>query len=337
MNYKINPTQANYGRRVMARNVTSFSESNKLMATLESTESGKRIDTVLAKKLLDSIADLHVRVDFGPIKTSGGDIDKFKGTTNMLEVLELAKQTPRAEDARNVIEAINILQKHKKQFQQGYYFNATIITLTYESFVYACLDATSVIADDVVSSIRGDIGTQNGMNLRNSRLQHREHSLAKVNDIIKADKEGQLGKLFTTVLNDKTSKNLIGSGQMLLMLSVGVALSIVPVVREIVYVYYQSRVSVTDYLDHQKELIKLNETRLKDSGMSKGQVKKISSNQVKVADKIDRISDKIRIKHEAGVSKAKVEITKAEKSWTLSNIEDDITNGVINNDAISII
>lgn len=326
----------NYGRRVLTENTTGFNDRIKLVGLLESDKSDS-IDALLAKKLLDSVADLHVRVDFGPITSSMGDITKFKGTANMLEILELAKNTNQQEAASKVRAVITILEKYKKEFQQGYYFNAALITLTYESYVFACLDATSVIADALISTIREQIGTANGMNLRNTRMKQLEHSQKMIEDIIKADSSGQLQALFKSVLDSKSNKNLIGSGHMLAMLAVGAALSVVPITRELIYVYYQSRVSITDYLDHQNELIKLNETRLQDSGMNKSTIKSVTKKQTEYANRIDRISDKIRVKHEAGVTKAKDVIKKEEKTWTLDNIQDDIVTGSINNGGISII
>lgn len=329
----------NYGRRVLLENLQgSFTKTVKFQQTLESAQSANQIDSVMAKKLLDTIADKKY-TDFGPITDSQGDITRFKGYQNMVETLNIIKGMEPSNDtpvtakkepskADEVLQAISVIETHKNNFIRGFLINNELLKMTYNTMIFACLDATSVLADDMVAYIR-DISVANS-GIRNAN--HRYTSFNQVRSIVDSDKSGDLNKLFNSVLDSKNNANkdnFIGPGAMSTMLAVGAVLAIVPLIREVIYIYYQSRVSVDDYLNHQKLLIELNQGNISNSNLKAGEKKEIIKKQEAYLKKIDRVSEKIRIQHEQGSKKAENLIKKENKTWTLDSIEDSQSDFMI--------
>lgn len=325
-----NALTENYGRQILTENIGgSFSKLNKFAAALESATYANQVDATMAKKLLDSIADKKF-TNFGPIEDSQGDITRFKGFTNMVETLKLVKAMEPSNDTAvtarkqpsktdDVLTAIRIIENNKNNFIRGYLINNDLIKMTYCTMVLACLDATSVLADDMVAYVRNISVPTSG--LRNP--QHRYDSMNQVGHIIKIDKNGDLPKLFNAVLDPKvkTQDNFIGTGAATAMLAVGAVIAIVPLVREVIYVFYQSRVSVDEYLKHQKLLLELNKGNIEQSNMKASDKKRVMAQQGEVLKAIDRASEKIRIKQETGAKKAENVIKQENKTWSLDNIE----------------
>jgi hypothetical protein len=264
-------------------------------------------------------------IDFGDIPNSKGDLQKFSGYNNMVATLDVLEKLTKKfgmkiPEIQIVEDAINNIRTQRKQFEKGYQLNIDFIKLYYQALVLACIDATTLILASYVNYTKTinnvEFQLKKGKGISGNICLD---SLASFNNSIK---DGSFNK-FANGLLSKKQENFLGGmaakvATMPIKATVTIATSIVPVLRGLLFYFYDTKMSISEKLAYQKELLEMNKFNLEAEGMDAQTRNKILSKQQKYIDRLSKMSDKMIV------------TTQLKNKSTVANINDDNKNYNIN-------
>lgn len=298
------------------------------LAALTEAQNFTISDKMLAA-LYQACLNKYSIIDFGDIPSSKGDIDKLPKIKDIIETLNIIKQlAPEMEEIKIIEETMNGLRQHKKEFILSYVQEqGTSLKMIYETIVlsiYCVLTIAMNGALDYVKTPNGNIS--HSMNTQYSANPQYRFLLDNLNKFNKLVSKGELRKLCDAVLK---KENFIGGA---LMTGIGIpkaitgvalvasAIMIIPVIRELLYLFYNFRMVTSEFFETQATLLELNIIELKNSNGKNAD--KIAKKQQKYVEKLRKLSNKFEIEF----SKAEKQ-TKKELNTKIST--DDISNLLI--------
>lgn len=312
MAYSLHPTTTD----IFLENMTKMSERKKLYSITE--EAAVHIDNEMVSKLYDSALNKK-HVNFGKIPDSKGKIVDFEGYKSMIEVIgiirSLSKNSPELETLQTAIDNIVGLSQ---QFELGFKLKKEFVIMTYNSLVMSCVVGTSELISAYVDFVKSPDAVELTFNTsKNSPSSVIFKNLANFNTSVK---KGEFVKIINTV-NKGDKESFTGAGALLPLAIIGGLLAIVPIIRELIFYFYASRMKLSDYLKLQSEFLEFNKIAVENNkSMTVDKRKKIIKKQAKVADNLRKMSDKIRVDSQSAERHAIVEIKKENKNYTLGNM-----------------
>ena len=317
----------NYCIDILLENASSYEEKNKIYSLTEAEQAlvNDRMVGNLYKSALK-----RKDIDFGDIPNSKGDIQKFGGYQNMVDTLDilngLAKKFGiKIAEVKIVEDAVNNIRVQKRVFEKGYNLNIDFLKMYYQALVLACVDATTLLLASYVEYTK---------TLNNIEFQVKKgkgisgniciDSLAKFNQSVK---DGSFNK-FADGLISKGQENFLGAATATAaatkaVVAVAVGTQIVPILRGLIFYFYDARMSLSDQLAYQKELLDMNAFRLKSAEMDAQTRNKILDKQKGYMDKLERMSDKIRVNSQLANKSSAHNIKQDNKQWNIGNVSNN--------------
>lgn len=292
------------------------------MMTL-SEESRVNISDRLVAALYKTAVDKYRELDFGEIPLSKGDITKVKHFNTVQESIkaieEILKQANTDLPELYIVkDAIKTIIAYRKEFCMGYIQDIEMVQLIYNTIVLAIVSGTTLCINSVVDYIRTpgqDIKTSYDIQSKNNK----EYSLLmtnlkKFNDCAR---KGELNKLFDKLIN---RNNFIGlaaatTGTAITLVALLAVVSIVPIVRELIYFFYNTRMKVSEFLDAQAAFLEINIAELRNTNISPEVIKK---QELRVK-KLKGWATKFAIKFNESEKKAKTSLDKKIDAKTATN------------------
>jgi hypothetical protein len=105
--------------------------------------------------------------------------------------------------------------------------------------------------------------------------------------------------------------------------AVAIGASIVPVLRTLLFYFYDAKMSVSEKLAYQKELLEMNAFRLNASSMDAQKRNKILDKQKGYMNKLEKLADKIRISDQLAAKSSTNSIKQDNKQWNIANVTDN--------------
>jgi hypothetical protein len=317
----------NYCIDILIENATSYSEKSKIYALNEAEQA------IVNDKMVGNLYKSALKrkdIDFGDIPNSKGDIQKFGGYSNMVATLDMLKALSKKfginiPEVDIVEDAINNIRVQKKVFEKGYTLNIDFMKMYYQALVLACVDATTLLLASYVEFTR----TLNNIEFQVKRGKGISgniciDSLAKFNQSVK---DGSFNK-FADGLMSKKQEEFLGTAAVAslagkTMVAAAIGASIVPVLRLLIFYFYDAKISVAEQLQYQKELLEMNAFRLNSSSMEAQKRNKILDKQKRYIDRLEKMSDKIRVSDQLANKSTVNNIKQDNKQWNLSNVTND--------------
>ena len=314
--------QKNYCMNILLENATSYTEKSKIQMLTEAEQA------VVNDRMIGNLYQSALKkgnIDFDNIPFSKGDIQKVDGYENMLATLDVLKglskkfgiKIPEVEVVENAI--VN-LRTYRNIFEKGFGLNIEFLKMYYNTLVYACIESTSLILSSYVEFTR---------TVNNVEFQIKKgkgiygniciDNLRKFNESIKS---GSFVKFANGLIN-KDTDNFLGSvagAAKGVMALAAIGAAIVPVVRELIYYFYESRMRVSEYLQQQKEFIEMNKFRLEASSIEAQKRNSILNKQKSVIDKLEKLSDKIKVNQQLSNKNAENKLKQDNKNWNLNTV-----------------
>lgn len=307
-----------YAKRVMLENATTFKERRMIMALTESDAS--KINGSLISNLYKSAIN-KAHINFDNIPDSEGDIEKYEGYQSMVQTLELLEQLAEAQktkipETKIVRGAIDNINNLKIYYQRGFKTNNDFVILQYNTIVMACVESTSLLISSYVDYLR-QVNEVEVKIIKNPKINGRL-SLDCLERFNKMVISGELEK----VLKVDSSSNFVGTAAILTpVLITGGLLMILPLLRELVFYYYNTRMHLSDYLVLQAQFLELNKQVVESKkNLSTKEKNAIIKKQQKVANELLKISDKVKVNHTLAEQKTKKELKTEEAQWSLSSL-----------------
>lgn len=298
-----------------------------------------QINASLVQSLYKSVLDRN-KIDFGDIPDSKGDITKVKYIQSSEECLAILEdiqarnrniQIPEIIDVRKCIANIKTLTR---SFTQGFAVKHEIIMTMYNTMVLACVDATSCLISSHMDIITGG-STQPKLNTKSDKSR----GIVSIDNIKNFNEAFNKGQIFNTLtyLLDENKKHFAGTEVVVTGVIIMGVLSIVPITRELVFFYYNSRVGISDYLQIQSDLLEMNRLAIESSKRPEKEKKTIIKKQESVIKNMRKMSDKIAINNVDTNDVAKKEIKDENNLFSLSNIESQISNNKLSGNTVRFI
>ena len=315
----------------------SSEEDKKYMKSM-SKDDINQINGTLLQNLYKSVID-RKNIDFGDIPDSAGDIEKMKYYANTVECLDTLEKLYRQHNIEEptlvtIRTAISNMKKYRPQFQDGFRRKHDFIMLTYNSLAMSIIDATSfLIASFMDYVVSPNNAYAVGKNANNSRGRVVTSSLEKFNSM---SNNNQFGDALEYMLMEQR-KNFAGETVIVTGAIIMILLSIVPIIRELIFFYYHSRVRLSDYLNMQADFLEMNKLAVQASEKSPTERKAIIKKQDDVIKKLRRKADKLQINDVDTNDVVKKEQKNEDSLWSLGNIEKQVSKNKLEGSSFMIV
>ena len=227
------------------------------------------------------------------------------------------------EDLDVIVEAKRNVQKMKHAFEEGYKLDSDVVILLYETTVHAIVDATSVLITVTATSVvkTKEACSRHSLNmLKRFNKAVTKGSLQKA--VITANEQAFLDSGAKTVAKEEVLATALSA-----LVGAGLILAFIPLIRLLVFYFYYTRMRISDYLDQLSMYIKINEVEVRsDPEFDEAKKKDIIEKQNKWIERLDSLSDKIRVNQSRGEKEAKEQIKEENAKVTVRKIKDDVAS-----------
>lgn len=314
-------------------------ETRKILLAVNEADQNKVLVS-LTSKLYDNVVDKVDDIDFGEIEMTRGDIEKLPNfktlhecLNNMARLLIEFKQDTKPVDT--IAECVANLIESKHIWTKAYAVNAELPMITYNTMVLAVIEATAYMVSMCVEFIKSP--SQDTMQImidKSALTKSKGHMLFKnIESFNSAYNKGQVEKAMMHVIDENAKKKNfvgiyggIGVGAAVVGLA-GLLFCIIPVIRELIFLFYYNRVRVSDFFEVQADLLQVNAYNVENNrlDLTKEERKNISAKQMKTAEKFRKISRAIAVETSNAESKATKEVKNEDnKKYKASDIMEEL-------------
>lgn len=281
----------------------------------------------LTSKLYDKIVSKCDDIDYGEIPATKGDITKLSKYNDMKETISIMHDILKEynQDTGPVDElsvALSNVEARKDLFERAYRYNSELPIAMYCNVVLGIITGISYMIATSIEFIK-DPGTES------FRIALDKMSYAKTKDhmiysTLKSFNKTCANKDFDRAMEavlKASTKNFTGSVVLggIAIGILGVILVLIPVLRELIFLFYYTRMRISDFFDIQADLLQANAYALEsNTTLNKTEQKKVMEKQLKTVEHFRKISNAFAI-----------EIKKAEVSSAKEKRQDDETKMLI--------
>lgn len=289
------------------------------------------------EKLYQSVIDKG-HIDFGSIPASKGDITKYSGYTNMMEVLNVIMKLGTAEKsnavkyAKIVLEAIGNIQSLSQVYQRGFMTKTEYVMLEYNTYVYTCVEATTALIYEFVEYIKLPGKQTYNIKLVNTNLRANLFYFEQLTNFnnVNTNMRDNYKKMLEGVINGGKD-NFIGGTEALGLAAISLAaLAIIPITRELIYHFYNLRTNLSNELELQAAFLEMNRACVESNEEFTAEKKtKILAKQENCRKTLIMLAEKIRIKEVKVTKDSKRELEMDNRKITANNIRDEVSNSAL--------
>lgn len=303
----------------------------KVQAILEDVESP--ITKTYKEKLFESIIS-RSHIDFGDIPKSKGDITKYSGYQSMLDCLHSLLKVANEEKSKELTNAVNTVLtaiENIRALQNVYvkaYANKTdIAIIDYQTYVLTCVEATTTLISNYIDFIKTP-SSNYVMELKNTKFRANALYLDQLERFNKVNVNGSYNKYISTVVQKGQENFLLDPAIIAGAAFVSViALSIIPVTRELIYLYNETKRKLSDLFALQAYYLEMNKTALEYNTEIKSDKKKvIIQKQDKIRKKFLYLSEKLRIADIKAEQTSKKRLETDNRGMSTGSLEDDVND-----------
>lgn len=283
----------------------------------------------LTSKLYEYITKRITDIDFGTIPDSKGDITKIEGYDNLLDCLNVLKATlveykQDTEPVNEILEAIDNLYKRKDKFELAFKIKMELPILIYSTITMAVVSSTSLLITSAIEYIKIPGSDDFKITLDKVGLNRTRNNLLfqNIKRFNVACKKGDIDQVIDSVLKSGSSKftGVDTAGIMSLVVIGALALSIMPILRELIYFFYYSRVKIADYLEIQADLLQMNVYNVqRNADMIQKDKEEIIHKQSRIISIFRSLANKISIKNKTAEQKTKTDVELDNKKVTMTS------------------
>ena len=307
--------------------------TRKTLLAIDEADQNKVLDS-LTSKLYKSIMDKVYDIDFSGVTETKGDITTLQNYDQMLECINVIKSIliEYHQDTKHpdtILTAISNVRERKDLFAKGFNLDMDLPILLYNTIVLAIVSSVSLIISTSIEFIK-DAGDQS-YSIKFDKVAYAKTGQSllfdNLNKFNKACSSGEVDKALTHVLSSG-SRQLLGMTTFSVVSVIGViglALSIIPVIRELVYFFFYSKQSVSDYFEIQADLLQMNTEYLKQNnafGKTEKEKKDIIKRQEKFVQKFRKIGNAFAINNKKAEATAKKHAAADKKKYKLDDVVD---------------
>ena len=316
-------------------------ETRKVLLAVNEADQNKVLVS-LTSKLYENVVDKVDDIDFGEIELTKGDITKlpnYKTLTDCIKVMRdlLIEFKQDVKPINTITTAINNIMDSTDIWRKAYVVNAELPIVTYNTIVLAIIQATSYMVSMCVEFIKSPSQDTIQIMIDKSALtKSKDHMIFKNLEMFNdAYRKGQVEKAMMHIIEENAKKKNFIGGVYLGGIGLGAAIvgitgllfCIIPIIRELIFLFYYNRVRLSEFFEVQADLLQINSYNVENNRLdfSKEERKKISAKQMKVADNFRKIANKIAIETRTAENNSSKEIKKENnKKYKADEIMDEL-------------
>lgn len=292
--------------------------------------------TSLANKLYGHITEKVDEIDFGTIPNSKGDITKIDNFDKLVDcvniITDILQQNHQDTAPAEIVNlAIQNMIDRADMFEKAYKLNVEMPIIIYNTITLAIVSSVSYMISSCIEFVKlpEDRGFDIAMD-KVGAVKVKESILFK--DLKKFNKicaDGSFDKAMDYVIK-QNANNFAGAafafGIGSVVVVIGILLTIIPLIRELIFFFYYARAKVSDYFDAQSSILLINSYNIENNlTRDEKSKKKIADNQRKVADVFKKISNVFKVNLKTGEKKASDDIKKLDsKKYKHNDVLDTI-------------
>lgn len=287
------------------------------------------------EQLFESIVS-RSHVDFGDIPKSTGDITKYSGITAMIETLEVLLKVANEEKSASllnatsiVMDAITNMKSLRTVFVSGFAKKNNIAILDYNTYTLTCVEAVNSLLCNYVDFIKTPSSPVFVLDLKNTKYRANELYIDQLKRFNAVCKNGSYAKYLTSIINNG-QQNFTGTMIIGAAFVGAIALSIIPVTRELIYFYNERKRKLSDMFALQAYFLELNKANLEmNTSIKPEKKKKILERQEKVRKLFIHMSEKMRIENANVEDRGRKKLESDNRDMTIDGTKDDISDSDI--------
>lgn len=204
--------------------------------------------------------------DYGKIGNSKGNVTKYEHYDKLMAtrdcLVELTSGTV-VDTLQSFDKLHNILVESRADFEMGFKFNIEFIQLTYKTLVLSLHQLIDMSISEITDYLRDALQMQLSGGKPAIRTQLNSIVLTNVNAFIKSYEKGEWAKLMSGFKRDKQGfigavvAGVIAGGPATIALAIGgILISILLMIRALIYFYYNSKTRLRDYAESEAAILK---------------------------------------------------------------------------------
>ena len=293
--------------------------------------------TNLSQKLYSHIINKVDDIDFGTIPESKGDITKIQNYDQLMDCITVISEVlARYNQPTTSIEVVqlavqNVIDRTDK-FVMGYKLNIEMPIVIYNTIVLSIVSSVSYLIASCLEYVKQpeDMGFEISLDkaaTTNSANALLFKDLTKFNNTCAS---GEFDKAMDFMLSAKaknfTGGIMLGFSASAIAIALAAVLLIIPAIRELVFLFYYTRESISTYFELQANLLTMNAYNVQNNlARDAKERKKIATNQKKIAEAFNKISNKVKVNYKVAEVKAVKDNTTVEKT---KYTQDDILDAI---------
>lgn len=313
------------------------SDTRKILLSINEEDQSKVLIS-LTSKLYESIVDRVDDIDFGEIPLTKGDITKLSNYDKMWQciqtmrqlILEMDKTIKTDNPINTITTAINNIIDSTSLWKRAFTSNVEFPMVVYDTIVFSIINAVAYMVSMCIEFIKSPTDDSFQMSIDKSAMNKtKDHmlfdNLEKFNE---AYRKGQVKSSMEYIMKEN-SRGFMGGlaiGGSVIAIA-GLVTCIIPLIRELIFLFYYTRVRVSDYFELEANILQMNSYNIEKNriDLDDDKRKKISSKQMKTADNFRSIANTIAIKNKDGEKKAVKEISReSQKKYKANEIMDEV-------------
>ena len=299
--------------------------------------------TALTSKLYDNIVSKVDDIDYGEIPSTKGDITKLSNYSRLVECVELLKKILKEfrQDTKPIDEvevAISNISTHKDTFMKAYKFNCELPIIMYNNAVLSVITAVSYMIATSIEFMKTP--NQDNFQITLDKVAYAKtksnmlyNNLKKFNSSVKS---GEFDKAMNHILQNRIKRLDEAAAAITTFAAIGgvvgviaIITHIIPILREMVFFFYYTRMRVSDFFDIQADLLQMNAYNLENNDTkSEDEKERIVSKQLKIVELFRKAANKISFTGKKAEVDSTKEITASSKKMKLNDIADELPDSV---------
>lgn len=268
-----------------------------------------------ARTLMDriyvNIAESYNTINFETIPESAGDITKMKEYANLISSIDLLKDIEKNSkqeipEIYVISKALENIIKFKEVFHMGFVQKNASVILLYNILTLALYCGVSLMISVLVDYI--NMENNDSVQVIINKKYNKKSSYLMIDALIKFNTSVKDGSFHKMIEASYRKSEPMTESVIFTAISVATAIvaifAIIPLVKELIYLFYYSRMKLSDAAEIQANLINSNIENLQTTGSGTTKMIKI---QKFFADKLITLSHIFAFKYEKNEKQAKVE------------------------------
>ena len=280
--------------------------------------------TSLANKLYSHIVEKVDEIDFGTIPNSKGDITKIDNFEDLLDCINIISDIlQQYHQDTTPVEVVNLAIQNMidrtDMFTKAYKLNVEMPIIIYNTITLAIVSSVSYLISSCIEFVK--LPEDKGFEIAMDKV-----GAAKVKEAMLFDDLKRFNKICADNSFDKAmdyvikqnASNFAGGtfvfGVSSSIVLIGIILSIIPLIRELIFFFYYAKAKISDYFETQSSLLMINAYNIENNlTRDPKQRKQIVEKQRKVADIFKKVSNTLKVNLKTGEKKSIDETNKLDK------------------------